>query len=255
MRVLKSHGCYLTDKMKHEKRGAIYNKVFYIILLIGSSALLLEFLHDLVFFGDQNRLLLAISIGFFAASFIVSRRGKRHEIQGLKYQKGMMGEASVADALKKLDDSYLVINDLLLKDGSGNIDHIILGPNGIFAVETKSLRGDIGCNGDEWTRHAKGSSSVINLESPSLQVKRNAAAINQLLHSASAGDIGKRKNLFVDCIVVFTDPQAHLELERPTVPVLKLEDLCNYVRHFRSDDRYSSKELEAIAKILLDNSK
>jgi hypothetical protein len=255
MRVMKSHGSYLTDQMNHEKRCAIYNKIFYIILLIGSSALLLKFLHDLVFQGDQNRLLLVISLGLFAASFVVSRRGKRHDIQGLKYQKGMMGEASVADELKKLDDSYFVINDLLLKDRSGNIDHIILGPSGIFAVETKSLRGDIGCKGDEWTRRAQGSSSVMNLESPSLQVKRNAAAIGQLLHSASAGYIGKGKTLIVDGIVVFTDPKAHLELERPTVTVLKLEDLCDYVKHFRSDDRYSSKELEAITKFLLDNSK
>jgi len=254
MKVMKNHGNYLANQMNHEKRGAMYNKIFYIILLIGSSALLLMFLHDMVFDGVQNQLLLAISLGLFAASFVVSRKGKRHDIQGLKYQKGMMGEASVADALKKLDDSYFVINDLLLKGRSGNIDHIILGPNGIFAVETKSLRGDIGCNGDEWTRRTKGSSSVMNLESPSLQVKRNAAAIGQLLHFASAGDIGKGKNIFVDGIVVFTDPKAHLELKSPTVPVLKLDDLCDYVKHFRSEDRYSSKELEAIAKVLLDNS-
>ena len=253
MRVLKSHGSYLTDQMNHEKRGAIYSKIIYIILLIGSSALLLKFLHDMVFQGVQNQLLLAISIGLFAASFIVSRKGKQHDIQGLKYQKGMMGEASVADALKKLDDSYSVINDLVLKGRSGNIDHIILGPNGIFAVETKSLRGEIGCNGDEWTRRAQGSSSAINLESPSLQVKRNAAAIGQLLHSTVSGDIGRGKNLFVDGIVVFTDPKAHLKLKSPTVPVMKLVDLCDYLVHFRSDDRYSSKELEAIAKVLLDH--
>jgi len=253
MRVLKSHGSYLTDQMNHEKRGAIFNKIIYIILLIGSSALLLKFLHDMVLDGVQNQLLLAISLGLFAASFVVYRNGKQHDIQGLKYQKGLMGEASVADALKKLDDSYCVINDLVLKGRSGNIDHIVLGPNGVFAVETKSLRGEIGCIGDEWTRRAQGSSSAINLDSPSLQVKRNAAAIGQLLHSTVSGDIGRGKNLFVDGIVVFTDPKAHLELKSPTVPVLKLEDLCDYVMHFRSDDRYSSKELEAIAKVLLDH--
>ncbi len=161
-----------------------------------------------------------------------------------------MGEASVASALKNFDNNYLLINDLKLKGKRGNIDHIILGPNGIFAIETKSFRGDIGCNGDEWTRRTKGSSSIKNLESPSYQIKRNAAEIRQLLQSA--GDIVKGKTLFVDGIVVFTDQEAHLELKSPTVSVLKLGELCDYIKHSKSDDRYSSRELESMAKFLLD---
>jgi len=251
MRDMKGNGSYLIDRMNREKRSAIYDKIFYISLLIGSTAFFLKFIHSQVFMGDQSRLLLAISSGLLAASLVISRRGKQHDIQSLKYKKGMMGEASVASALKNLDNNYLLINDLKLKGKMGNIDHIILGPNGIFAIETKSFRGDIGCKGDEWTRRAKGSSSVKDLESPSYQVKRNAVEIRQLLQSA--GNIVRGKTLFVSGIVVFTDPEAHLELKSPTVPVLKLGELCNYIKRSNSHDRYSSRELESMAKLLLDH--
>ena len=250
MKDLKGNGSYLIDRMNREKRSAIYDKFLYISLLIGSAAFFLKFIHSQVFVGDQSRLLLAISLGLLAASLVISRRGKQHDIQSLKYKKGMMGEASVASALKNLDNNYLLINDLKLKGKMGNIDHIILGPNGIFAIETKSFRGDVGCNRDEWTRRAKGSSSVKNLESPSYQVKRNAGEIRGLLQSA--GNIVRGKTLFIGGIVVFTDPEAHLVLENPTVPVLKLGDLCDYIKHYKSDDRYSSRDLESMAKFLLD---
>lgn len=251
MKDLKGNGSYLIDRMNHEKRSAICDKFFYISLLIGSAAFFLKFVHSQVFMGGQSRLVLAISLGLLVASLAISRRGKQHDIKSLKYKKGMMGEASVASALKNLDNNYLLINDLKLKGKMGNIDHIILGPNGIFAIETKSFRGDIGCNSDEWTRRTKCSSSIKDLESPSYQVKRNAAEIRQLLQSA--GDTVKGKSLFVDGIVVFTDPEAHLELKSPTVPVLKLGELCDYIKNSKSGDRYSSRDLESMAEFLLDH--
>lgn len=251
MKDLKGNSSYLIDRMNREKRSATYDKIFYTSLLVGSAAFFLKFIHSQVFMGDQNRLPLVISLGLLASSLVISRRGKKHDIQSLKYKKGMMGEASVASALKNLDNNYFLINDLKLKGKLGNIDHIVLGPNGIFAVETKSFRGDIGCDGDEWTRRVKGSSSAKNLESPSYQIKRNAAEIRRLLQSA--GDIVKGKILFVDGIVVFTDPEAHLELKSPTVPVVKLGELCDYIKRSKSVDRYSSRELESIAKLLLDH--
>jgi hypothetical protein len=45
----------------------------------------------------------------------------------------------VTQILSALDDNYVLINDAMFSDGYGNIDHIVLAPNGIFVIETKKL--------------------------------------------------------------------------------------------------------------------
>jgi len=58
--------------------------------------------------------------------------------QQQSYQRGLVGEILVQDELKKLSDEYFLINDIVLKKSQENIDHIVIGPSGIFLIETKT---------------------------------------------------------------------------------------------------------------------
>jgi nuclease-like protein len=54
--------------------------------------------------------------------------------------KGLGGEQDVARALAPLlGHGYEVLHDLDL--GHGNVDHVVVGPTGIYAIETKASRG------------------------------------------------------------------------------------------------------------------
>lgn len=54
------------------------------------------------------------------------------------YQLGYAGEVAVGSALNELmRQGYYVFHDVK-GDGEYNIDHIVVGPNGVFAVETKA---------------------------------------------------------------------------------------------------------------------
>ena len=133
---------------------------------------------------------------------------------------------------------------MYLRNGGGDIDHVVLGPNGVFILETKNWSGDITCNGDEWQRRGKNSFKT----SPSLQVKRNAAKIKHIIDSSPAlRSIG----VTVEGIVVFTNNYATLHLDSPTVLILKLPQLPNHITACRSPGNYSSQQLEAIAKEIL----
>ena len=73
---------------------------------------------------------------------------KSLEEVGLKLKKrisdadtGAKSEQAVAEALHELPDDYYVFHDLEFP--GFNIDHVVLGPNGIFLVETKSQKGNI----------------------------------------------------------------------------------------------------------------
>jgi hypothetical protein len=160
------------------------------------------------------------------------------------YRGGWEGEKQVAKLLANaLSDDYYLINDLYLRDGGGDIDHIILGPNGVFVLETKNWRGNFSCKGDEWKREGQRS-----LSSPSRQVKRNAAKIKQIIDGSS----GLRLlSIWVEGIVVFTNKHSKLYVTNPTVSILSLSELVNYITTFRSSRQFSKEQLEAIGQRIL----
>jgi hypothetical protein len=57
-----------------------------------------------------------------------------------RLSRGEQGELVVGAVLESLD-GWRVLHDVSL--GRGNIDHVLIGPGGIFAVETKSHPGRI----------------------------------------------------------------------------------------------------------------
>jgi hypothetical protein len=59
--------------------------------------------------------------------------------------KGAAGEKIVARTLSKLPDEFLVVNDV--QTPNGNLDHAVIGPTGVFVIETKNCRGIIGADG------------------------------------------------------------------------------------------------------------
>lgn len=59
------------------------------------------------------------------------------------FLKGAKGEEWVAHELAFLSADYAVFNGLRLGGGKQNFDHIIVGPSGVFVVETKNWKGAV----------------------------------------------------------------------------------------------------------------
>ena len=158
------------------------------------------------------------------------------------YNGGWQGEKQVANLLTRtLSDNYYLLNDLYLRDGGGDIDHVVLGPNGIFVLETKNWSGTISCNGDEWQRAGKRNFSG----SPSRQVKRNAAKIQYLIdNSPNLRGLHVR----VEGAVVFTNNHATLHVNNPSVAVLRLAQLPNHITSYRRSSNFSREQLETIGR-------
>ena len=68
---------------------------------------------------------------------------------------GKRGEMAISDALKSLPDDYVPLNDLMLPNGKGNVDHLIIGLNGLFVIETKNYSSFVKCVGDDWFVNGK----------------------------------------------------------------------------------------------------
>jgi hypothetical protein len=90
-------------------------------------------------FGLRDMRFLGSEIALLAAIFVILRYVlplvERHD-------RGATGEEQVGGLLDGLaDEGWRVIHDASL--GRGNMDHILIGPAGVFTVETKSHPGPI----------------------------------------------------------------------------------------------------------------
>ena len=79
--------------------------------------------------------LLAVSIVYSGWSL---SKGLRH---AERFFKGARGEERVSGILTHLPESYHVFNDFVA--GGKHVDHVVAGPAGVFAVETKYWRGNV----------------------------------------------------------------------------------------------------------------
>ena len=73
--------------------------------------------------------------GMLLANRIISPQSKR-------WEQGAAGEEKVGEIIEEMArQGWLPIHDIDL--GRGNVDHVLVGPPGLFTIETKSHRGKI----------------------------------------------------------------------------------------------------------------
>ena len=80
--------------------------------------------------------------GLFVASLIsVSVYWQKGMRRVESFFRGARGEERVASVLAGLPDTYHVFNDFIA--GGDHVDHVVVGPAGVFSVETKSWQGKV----------------------------------------------------------------------------------------------------------------
>ncbi len=153
-----------------------------------------------------------------------------------QFNAGLSGEKQVAKTLAhKLNNDYCLINSVRVR-GIGDVDHVVLGPNGVFVLETKNWSGKISCNGDSWKRAGKPIAA-----SPSRQAKASALAVKRLIDTS----------VWVEAVVVFTNRHAVLQVNNPTCPVLHLSQLSRHIADSKSQHTLSRNQLDAFSQQIL----
>lgn len=91
-------------------------------------------------FGGRGWVLAAVEAAAIVPMVLANRK---LEPQIDRWLQGARGEERVGAVLDGLAaDGWMAIHDVSL--GRGNVDHVLVGPGGVFAIETKSQRGRIG---------------------------------------------------------------------------------------------------------------
>jgi len=113
------------------------------LLLIPVAYYLLT--HGHLFWG------IGVAVFYFVSIKSLEQAGLKLKQRIFHADTGAKAEQAIAEALQELPDDYYVFHDLEFP--GFNIDHVVLGPNGIFLVETKSQKGNITQENDALLRN------------------------------------------------------------------------------------------------------
>ena len=171
------------------------------------------------------------------------------EIQPFIY--GAIGEHKVVKELETLPDSFVLINDFCMSFNPPiywrnrneyiktiQVDHILIGPSGVFLIETKN-----------WSEQ---SLNNPKLRSPVSQVERSSFALFTILNKKTSGfslnthHWGK-KNIPLKSLVVIINRKPRENFQY--VKILTLSELLGYIKYF--PPTLTSKETDQIANKLI----
>jgi len=229
MRRLKGSSNYLKNQTRKNLAKAVLCIALFVAIFYGVNLRIY-----LTSFGVFELAGLLLSLVPFTAAYYYLRKYRI-------YKGGLQGEKTVTNLLGKvLNDDYYLLTGIYLQGGGGDIDHLVLGPNGVFVLETKNWSGKITCNGDAWHRPGK-----RDMGSPSRQAKRNASKISHIIKNISTLNLS---SIWIEGIVVFTNSHIKLNLNNPTVPILTLTQLADHITKHTAANQLNKQQIEQIAK-------
>jgi hypothetical protein len=164
---------------------------------------------------------------------------------------GIAGEHRVATQLgEALDDEWTLLHGY--RNGRGEIDHLLLGPKGLFAIEVKNINATVRITGDTWVadKYDRYGNHVEQYtiadrrgRSPSEQLNQPADALARFLHD-------RGQSVPVRRVVALTHARSKLGTHAGlTVNVaVTTADVLRVVRD--SPDSFDAKRRAAVQRLI-----
>jgi len=182
--------------------------------------------------------LLFLNLSLFLAGVILAAIAYfaigQHSVDPAKVS-GVEGEYRVFTLLRQLSDAYTVFNQVLVPDsnsltGAREIDYMVCGPNGIFAIEVKNNNGTIrGKESDlQWVvvkvGHG-GSEYNTAMRNPVRQLKAQIHSLREYFDSRGV-------RVWINGVVVFTNTDCRLQTGESKIPIIYASNLVQFITGF-----------------------
>jgi hypothetical protein len=156
-------------------------------------------------------------------------------------------------SLKGLDDRYsLFIYSL-------PVGYALLTPGALLTFAMRSDKGRISVNGDKW-RESWSAGRLLTLfaregvGNPSDELRDHAAKLQNYLAAATADSEAPLSATLIDGAVVFLNADAQLSINEPTVPVLRVDQVKEWVRKRNRELKpMPSAQYKALSEYLAQN--
>lgn len=206
---------------------------------------------------------LALPLGFIFASFgsYFINRFARRRWAGIKVFA--RPDEMLERAMKGFDDKYAYFAWSL------PAHHVLVGPCGILVMALRSDRGKVTVQGDRWREPF----SLLRfftvfaregVGNPAFELEDQIKRLNALMAQrpgANGGDTDgdgeavANVGLPVEPVAIFLNPEMQINLDAPTISVLRADQLKDFVRRKARDARLSATEVREVTEFLASRSK
>lgn len=144
------------------------------------------------------------------------------------HRKGARGEETVGEILQALDRRFSIHHGI--DTGRGNVDHVVIGPTGVFVIETKNVAGRFELRKGHVTHNGYDGQAILR------QAVAEAMAIKDRLREAGV-------DAWVEAVVASTEAEVQNDrLQARNVTVLAAKALPEFILSRRI--RLSSTEID-----------
>lgn len=227
----------IIERSKLQNHPQSYNSLRAVFTLVNNSD---EVSYDI----KQELMNTLLTKGVNLGNARIQKSEKEREQE--RRETGEKGEENVSHNLRYLGQTdYKVLYDIRIPSpvGSQQIDHMVIGPNGVFHLETKNHSGRgkiiIDKNGN-WIKET--GDSQISIESPIAQVDRHDIVLRDYLNKKFPG-----VEIPVHPVIVLATSKYILEgQENSEVPVVKADQLTPFIRRVNSNITLDEKTINEI---------
>jgi len=163
--------------------------------------------------------------------------------EGRSWIKGDEGEKLVSLYLEDLPGGYFTFNDVTIPGGKGNFDHVVIGPTGIFLIETKNYSGFFKIYGNDWYKRSSGQKMERN---PGNQVRLNALDLSKFLNKK----LGRR--IWITGVVTLINNNFKVIKKPEYYSVVGARDLTRFI--LRNDDKIDKETVNNVVNFIQDYS-
>lgn len=202
---------------------------------------------------------LALAVLYFIWKWLLRRAARRREGSAAPAAAPSAsgrggGQHATARQLKYIGGEYRILHGLLVKGGGSQqeIDHIVIGPNGVFHIESNHAPGEIrfeDSSPDRAITHSVNGKTVEGKgQDPTVHLYRRERVLKELLrqHQLRADVVG---------IVCFTHPDSRLIGSSPAFAALKVDRLVQHIKNYRPSRTLSPADVASIERIISENSR
>lgn len=197
--------------------------------------------------GGIFSLVVGITILIFIGwliNFITDKINKRLDKEIEQYRRGQEGEDNVVQLIMQaLDGNWHLFRNISIPGrNKGDLDLVLVGPPGIWALEVKNFRGEYRNIGEAW-EWKNGKNWKAARRSPSRQADNSAIRLKSFLTADHV-------NVYVNSAVIWANSESQLTVENPSVAVWHYDRIPDELGNIWQSEKLSEAERNKIVEKL-----
>jgi Nuclease-related domain len=162
-----------------------------------------------------------------------------------QFQVGKEGEDKIAARIGELlDAQWYMFRNVVLPERKSDIDIVLVGPGGIWALEVKAYTGNYRVENGKWYKETSNGRQARHLYGPCAQARDNAARLCTFLK-----DHGITRSNFVNPAVVLAEDHP-IDVVSSGTDIWLLDTLDTKLANLKVTKKLSPSQVETIAAIL-----